>query len=105
MRSTAPGRGPLAVRAAISAASEVRYYPWAMGDVPSSAEIAQRCTDLTSRTVPPIMRRDPHAIPAAGRAAPAPRMVLGGVVKKDAASGVGASFYEREIAVTEQIAR
>lgn len=51
------------------------------------------------------MRRDPHAIAALSRAAPAPRVVLGRVVKEGAASGVGASFYEREISVTEQIAR
>lgn len=54
---------------------------------------------------PSIMRRDPHAIAALSRAAPAPRVVLGRVVKEGAASGVGASFDEREISVTEQIAR
>lgn len=51
------------------------------------------------------MRGDPHAIAAIGRATPASRVVFGRVVKEGTASGVGASFYEREISVTEQIAR
>ena len=62
-------------------------------------------TDLTSRTVSPIMRRDPHAIPAAGRAAPSSGVILGRVVEEGSAGGVGASLYEREISVAEQIAR
>jgi hypothetical protein len=50
------------------------------------------------------VRRDSHPIAAAGRAAPAPCMVLGRVVKEGAASGIRASFDEREVSVTEQIA-
>jgi hypothetical protein len=68
-------------------------------------KIAESWTSLTGRAVPSIVRRDPHAIAAACCAAPPPRVILGRVVKEGTASGVGASFYEREISVTEQIAR
>ena len=60
---------------------------------------------LTGSAAASIVRGDSHAIAAAGRATPASCVVLGRVVKEGAASGVGASFYEREISVTEQIAR
>ena len=51
------------------------------------------------------MRGDPHPIAASGRAAPSSRVILGRVVKEGAASGIRASFDEREVSVTEQIAR
>jgi hypothetical protein len=53
---------------------------------------------------PAIMRGDSHPIAAAGRTAPASRVILGRVVKEGSASGIGASLDEREISVTEQIA-
>jgi hypothetical protein len=51
------------------------------------------------------MRGNPHAIAAASRAAPPTRVVLRGVVKEGSASRVGASLYERNVSVAEQIAR
>jgi hypothetical protein len=51
-----------------------------------------------------IVRRNPHAITASGGAAPATSMVLRCVVKEGAAIGIRASFDEREVSVTQQIA-
>lgn len=51
------------------------------------------------------MRRDPHAIAAAGRAAPSSRVILGRVVEEGSAGGIGASLDEREISVREHVAR
>ena len=51
------------------------------------------------------MRRDPHAIAAFGRTAPAARMILGGVIEKGSAGGIRASLDEREISAAKEIAR
>lgn len=60
---------------------------------------------LAGRPASPIMRRDPHPIAAIGRAAPSSRVILGRVVEEGSASGIRTLLDEREVSVTEQIAR